>query len=242
MRYIGGKFRIRQPLIDYLLPIIQDSESDCFVDLFCGSLNITLSLFEDNPLFMPNKLIINDFHEDLILLWKAIVYENWVPPSDFTKEEYEELRNAEPSALRAFIGYGCSFGGIWFSQFAQTSDDRNYCLNAKRSVEKVGDLLRWANEHKGGVQIYNKSYEDVEIPDGSVVYADPPYFATARPGCGNEFDHEKFWQYMRELSRKNEVFISEYIAPEDFKCVREIPTKLDMNGEERIEKLFKYKG
>jgi len=234
MRYIGGKFRIRKQLVDFLITNIQ--ESNCFVEPFVGSANITLSLFDDNLFFAPKKIVINDFHTDLAMMWQA-VYDGWEPPSIFTEEEYEALRNAESSALRGFVGHGCSFGGIWFSKFAKTKDDRNYCLNAKNSILKVANILKGIES----VEIYNLSYEEVPIPDGSVVYCDPPYIGTAKPGSGNDFDHEKFWQWARELSSRCQVFVSEYVAPEDFKCVLEINVELDMNREKRVERLFQYK-
>lgn len=52
---------------------------------------------------------------------------------------------------------------------------------------------------------------------------------------------------MREWSKNNTIIISEYKAPEDFKCVGYIKTKTDINNKngkksERIEKLFQYNG
>ena len=48
---------------------------------------------------------------------------------------------------------------------------------------------------------------------------------------------------MREWSKNNIVIISEYVAPNDFNCVLEIPIKTCMNNNsynkiKRIEKLF----
>ena len=237
MRYIGAKYRIRKQLIDFLLNYIEDT--DCFIELFCGSCNLTLDLFESMQFWRPSKLILNDFHTDLMKMWKAVIEEGWVPPNSITEEEYEALRNAEPSALRGFVGHACSFGGIWFSKFAKTSDNRNYCLNGKNSIMKIAKILVESNTD---IEIYNLSYEQVPVPDGSLVYLDPPYLNTAKPGAGNEFDHEKFWQYVRELSSRCMVFVSEYVAPEDFECVLEIPVSLDMgNRESRVERLFKYR-
>ena len=53
-----------------------------------------------------------------------------------------------------------------------------------------------------------------------LIYCDPPY-------KGNnlsskffiEFDSEKFWEVMREWSKKNIVVISESTAPKDFKQI-----------------------
>jgi DNA adenine methylase len=268
MRYIGGKFRIRKQLVGFMFDYIK--ATNCFVEPFVGSANITLSLFGDNILVAPKRIIINDFHTDLAMMWQD-VYNGWEPPNSCSEEEYEALRNAESSALRGFIGHSCSFGGIWFSKYAkdnsekekiikpkkyddevlmldvdefgeepesiiQKIENRNYCLNAKSSIMKVANILRGVES----VEIYNLSYEEVPIPDGSVVYCDPPYKDTAKPGSGNDFDHEKFWQWVRELSGRCQVFVSEYVAPEDFECVLEIDVELDMNREKRVERLFKY--
>jgi DNA adenine methylase len=238
VRYIGGKFRIRKQLIDYLLNPITDS--DCFVETFCGSCNLTLDLLDNMDLFVPNKIILNDFHTDLMMMWKSVYKGEVDLPDSFTEEEYEALRNAESSALRGFIGHACSFGGIWFSKFAKTTDGRNYCLNGKNSIMKLIELF---NTKVKNVEFYNLSYEQVLIPDGAVVYNDPPYIGTAKPGAGGGFDHEKFWQWVREISKRCNVFTSEYTAPEDFECVKEINVSLDMGKrEDRVERLFKYKG
>lgn len=55
-------------------------------------------------------------------------------------------------------------------------------------------------------------YRKVPIPDGSVVYCDPPYKGTQK--YIHEFDHEVFYQWA--LSRPFPVFISEYNMPDDF--------------------------
>lgn len=237
MQYVGGKYRIRKQLVDFLLNYITDNEASCFVEPFVGSINITNNLLEDSPLFVPNKIILNDIHTDLIMMWKAIVYEGWEPPSSCTIEEYNILKNAESSALRGFIGHSCSFSGMWFDTFAK-SGDRNYCLNGKNSVMSTGENLKWFNNSGREILFYNLSYEQLEIPNGSLVYCDPPYFNTRKVGADKNFNHEKFWQWVRKLSKNNTVFVSEYVAPEDFKCVLEIDVKLDLNQINRKEKLF----
>lgn len=237
MRYLGGKFRIRKQLVDYLSDFF--IETDCFVEPFVGSANITTWLLEDNYLFACNlkKIILNDFHSDLAMMWSELIDGKLVLPDTCTEEEYERLRNESSSGLRGFIGHSCSFGGIWFSKYAKTNDNRNYCLNGKNSIMNTVKLLNRYN-----IVVENKSYEEVEIPDGALVYCDPPYVNTAKPGSGNEFDHEKFWQWVRELSSRCQVFTSEYVAPEDFECVKEISVSLDMGKREnRVERLFKYR-
>lgn len=70
----------------------------------------------------------------------------------------------------------------------------------------------------------------------------PPYSSTTKYFNG-EFNSEEFWDIMRNWSKDNLVFISEYVAPTDFKCVLEIPTKTSIRGRtgnvsKRVEGLF----
>ena len=88
-------------------------------------------------------------------------------------------------------------------------------------------------------------YRDVDIPNGSIVYADPPY-ANTTTYQGQKFDSEAFWEYMRQISKHNQVFISEQTAPDDFECIWEKPftRTLDRNKDNQfkvVEKLFTYK-
>lgn len=67
----------------------------------------------------------------------------------------------------------------------------------------------------GGVLLSNLSYEEVPIENDSVIYCDPPYKNTNT--YIDEFNHEKFYQWLRECREKNQqVFISEYQMPSDF--------------------------
>jgi DNA adenine methylase len=83
-------------------------------------------------------------------------------------------------------------------------------------------------------------------PKYMLVYCDPPYEGTTQYSAFSGFNNTKFWNRMREWSTNNTVVISEYKAPDDFKCVLEINTKTDMRvagtKQDRIERLFMYKG
>ena len=83
-------------------------------------------------------------------------------------------------------------------------------------------------------------------PENMLVYCDPPYEGATQYGAFKSFDHEMFWDTMREWSKNNTVVISEYKAPGDFKCVSEFNSQMGMTtGNERpirIERLFMYNG
>ena len=71
-------------------------------------------------------------------------------------------------------------------------------------------------------------------PQGKLIYCDPPYQNTTGyrgdNGKRNEFDHEKFWNTIREWSKTNWVFVSEYNAPSDFVCVNKYEMKSNLRS------------
>lgn len=89
-------------------------------------------------------------------------------------------------------------------------------------------------------------YLELEIPSNSIIYCDPPYKGTTSYKT-EKFNHVKFWQWCRDKVKNGHiVFISEYNAPSDFKCVwqGEVKTNFSYQREKAshnaIEKLFKY--
>lgn len=189
----------------------------------------------------PNfkRVICNDKHKYLIEMFKAL-QNGYDLPENITEEQYKYIREHkdENPALTGFVGFGCSFGGKWFGGYARNNTNTNYTLQSKRSVMK--DIPNLMN-----AEFTCFDYKDVKIPKGSVVYTDPPY-ANTTTYQGQKFDTNEFWDYMREISKDNKVFISEQNAPNDFKCIWEKPftRTLDRNKNNQFkvtEKLFTYK-
>lgn len=161
-------------------------------------------------------------------------------PEQISEEEYKYIREHkdEDKVLSGFVGFGCSFGGKWFGGYARNKTGTNYALQSKRSLLKDMNNLMDA-------EFICKDYREVELPNGCVVYADPPYDNTT--GYGKEkFNSEEFWEYMREISKEHVVFISEQTAPDDFVSIWEKPftRTLDINKNNQFkvtEKLFVHK-
>ena len=89
-------------------------------------------------------------------------------------------------------------------------------------------------------------YRDLEIPEGSVIYADPPYkTSTKKDDYGGGFDHAAFYDWCEAQTQP--LFISEYEMPEDrFVCIAQwnvVCTKNPTsNTTKRVEKLFVPRG
>ena len=83
------------------------------------------------------------------------------------------------------------------------------------------------------------SYDALDIPANSVIYCDPPYNGTTK--YKDSFDSDAFWQWCRDKAKEGHtVYVSEYNAPEDFKCIWEKQINSNLGGRSKVakEKLF----
>jgi len=187
---------------------------------------------------MKNPRVASDANVALITMYKAL-QNGWIPPHDMSEDEYERVKNTrdDNDPLTAFAGFGCSFAGKWFGGLA-SSEVRNYVSNAKNSVMyKAGRIV--------GVKFCSGDYRDYR-PHGELVYCDPPYSGMTGYDAVGYFDSDEFWNVMRQWSINNTVVVSEYSAPQDFVCVKEMLVKTDMcvggKKDHRIERLFMLSG
>lgn len=96
-------------------------------------------------------------------------------------------------------------------------------LESLQRLESLQSLQRLER-----LEISSESYENVKIPENSVIYADIPYQDT---DCGSYegFDHESFFNWAAE--QKTPVFISSYkVEDERFTCVFECDKRSLNNG------------
>ena len=237
MRYQGGKSRIAKQIASVITNVCSQRERESnltFVSLFCGTCSI------ESKVTGFSRKILNDKHEYLIALLNGVKH-GYELPEFVSLEEYQYLRTHqnENKVLSGFVGFGCSFGAKWFGGYARSkTTNRNYASEAKRSLLKDMATLMDA-------EFTCKDYREVELPDGCVVYADPPYNGTTGYGNG-KFDSDAFWNYMREISKNHIVFISEQNAPDDFIPIweRQLTRTLDVNKNNQFkatEKLFVHK-
>lgn len=225
MQYMGGKSRIARPIAE------QIQSGKVFVSLFCGTCSVESKVA---PFF--EKVICSDNHKYLIAMLNAVKH-GYNLPDDISEQEYKYIREHKDNdpALSGFVGFGCSFGGRWFEGYARNKTGTNYCLQSKKSLLKDMQNLSKA-------EFICDDYRNIEIPTGSIVYADPPYQGTKKYSS-EKFDTTTFWDYMSNISKTNKVFISEQTAPEEFVCIwqKSVTRTLDKNKSNQfkvVEKLF----
>lgn len=223
IRYLGGKSRIRRDIAEYINA--NSDENSPFVSLFCGSCAV-------ESLINAKRKICNDAHPYIIAMWRELQRGRKFPEK-ITDKEYHSIKEnmTADSALAGFVGFGCSYGGKWWGGLARDRRGDDFCKAPKISIAGLENAEFICND-----------YCKVIIPPNSTVYCDPPYKATTGYSTG-VFDNEAFWEYMRIISKDNNVFISEENAPEDFVCVWQKPLRrqIDNQGKNvfvRTEKLF----
>lgn len=224
---MGSKNRISKHILPILLQNRQENQP--YIEPFVGGANMIDKV--------NGRRIGNDSHPYLISMWQAL-QRGWIPPENVSKELYYQIKNNtsnyEPS-LVGFVGFLCSFGGKWWGGYAANSKGDNYAARGSRQLLKQIENLK-------GVTFTNNNYYDIPITEKSIIYCDPPYQGTTE--YKNKFDHNQFWDWVRLMSKDgHQVFVSEYTAPQDFQCIKEVQHKtiLDKNSQyPRVERLFVY--
>lgn len=234
MKYMGSKNRFAKEL----LPIILKDRTigQYYVEPFAGGMNMIDKVYGNR--------IANDIHTDLIEMWKALVCENWQPPLTVSEEDYKNAKTNKTKiskALNGYIGFN-SYGGKWYAGYRRDKQGkRDYWREHYNNIMKQVPKLK-------GVKFTNTSFTDLDIPENSIIYCDPPYEGTTK--YNNKFDHILFWDWVRTKSKQgHKVYVSEYNAPSDFVCVwqKDAKSTFSANGvvggtKKSTERLFIYCG
>ena len=227
--YHGGKQRIGKELANVIFNNIKaDYEIQGYCEPFCGMLGVYRHI---PKLFKEQNLSYKagDKQESIIKMWQEI-QNGWVPPTSCTEEKYNELKKEEgSSAEQGYIGHQYSYGGQYFKAFVGKYKGRTIKPNVSEKVYRIGKELEMVDFTYG-------SYTQFKNLKNYIIYCDPPYANTRcyynKDYSKSKFDNTSFWNWCREMSKDNIVFVSEYNAPEDFECIYE---------NEKKNNIFKYK-
>jgi len=234
MRYHGGKAArgLGKAIAAILNEAARERNASRYVEPFCGGGSVLVHV--DHP-----KRFASDIHPDIVLLLEA-VSNGWEPPSNVSEKMYAQLRNGEPSALRGFVGFTCSFGAKWFGGYAR-SNSRNFADEGRRALLRDAPRLV-------GVEFRICPYTAWRPRRGWLVYCDPPYVNTTAFDGAPPFDSDRFWAWATKAAKAGaDVFVSEERAPRGWcsvweKAVVRTTTVTKSAQHVAIEKLFRYVG
>jgi DNA adenine methylase len=216
VQYMGGKARIAKDLARVMLELTP--QRGTYLEPFLGGCHVL-------PLMAPHfdLSIASDVMPDVAMLWRDALA-GWTPPTEVTREMYAELRHAEPSALRGFVGFGCSFGGKWFGGYASDNGRQLSYANGYAPVAAKAVLRQITSLDPARTVIRQRDYRDHAPAVGTVVYCDPPYANTTSYAGAPAWDADVFWSTMATwVAAGAIVFVSEYSAPADWIPVFGLP-------------------
>lgn len=233
MKYMGSKNRIAK----HILPFLQESikSTGKYLEPFVGGAN------------MIDKVDCNvrigcDYNEYIAEMWKALE-SGWTPPESVSKVEYVAIRldkDKYPKHLVGRVGINCSYSGKWFGGYAgktQTKGGvRDYYKEALSNVAaQIPSIV--------GVKFMCRDFFEIDVK-GYTIYCDPPYRGTT--GYSESINYDEFYEHLKYLAKRNDVYVSEYDMPEGFTEVwrKEVKSSLSANGvsgssKKSVEKLFK---
>ena len=205
MSYVGGKAR----KCDHILSMLNNPSFDGmdYLEPFVGYGHILRRIAK------KKSYTASDANELLIALLKGIQNRQVVP--SISEKEYLKLKhdNKNKSFRRAVAAFAYSYKGMQFTGYFDKRRGRSYADEQKRYYRLLQD-----NEQFRRTRLKRADYASLN-PSNVLIYCDPPYANTTGYNQGDRFDNNKFWSVMRQWSKKNIVFVSEYKAPPDFKCV-----------------------
>lgn len=232
MIYPGGKDKIAKEIVPRLLALAETGGLTTYIEPFVGGTNI---MWRMAPHF--DKVVGADYHQDLIMMYQA-VQSGWEPPpaEAVTEQLHDDLRHAEPSALRGFVGVCCSFRGVWFGGFGdikQRSSSRNTLMKQMESMRHV--------------RFVHADYRTLtKVGPHVLLYCDPPYYATSGYGSGaRHFDSARFWEHARGWAAQGAtVCVSEYQGPDDAELLWEGEKRVTLAANEKkhrtaVDRLFR---
>lgn len=233
---MGSKNRIAK---DILKVILKNREQEqWYVEPFVGGCNV-IDKVDGNRMAL-------DLSKYLIAMWKGL-QDGEVGITRITKEIYDKARIEYNNGTNinftnfeiGWIGFMASFNGRSFDGgYNGNYTKRDY---TSESIKNILPQIPFIKD----IYFECTSYDNFCYPDDAIIYCDIPYKGTKQYATSANFNHDKFWQWCREMSNKgHEVFISEYNAPTDFECIwsKEITNSMNTDKTYKpIEKLFKYK-
>ena len=243
MVYMGSKAKYAKYIVPILQKAIDDNNIDTYIECFVGGANVIDKIKCENRYGYDRSdtliALLQTAQKGMEFVLADGSRELWDKGKCYVKDGImpEDMTLAEIGAMEFFASY-CNGG--FPRGYAKNTETRNYFLEARRNLEAQADALE-------GIIFKSQNYYDLEPVSGAVIYLDPPYQGTKFYGYANQekMDYEHFWNWVREISKDNYVFISEQSAPDDFEIIWEQEVTRTTNKENNfkaVEKLFKYKG
>lgn len=237
---MGSKSKYAKYIVPVLQAAIDRHEIDTYIEPMVGGANIIDKIKCKNKFGYDRSdtliALLDLASKDWDKVLKSGSRELWDKGKAYVKDgiKPDDMSLADIGAMEFFASF-CNGG--FPRGYAKNTDKRDYFKEAYSNMEKQAPNLK-------GVTFKCQNYWEMAEVQNAVIYLDPPYQNTKTYGYANQpkMDYDHFWNWVRDISKNNYVFISEQTAPEDFEVIWEqevIRTTNKENNFKAVEKLFK---
>lgn len=235
MKFMGSKSKIAKEILPIILK--DRKEGQWYVEPFLGGCN--------SMEYVSGNRMGGDANEYLIAMWQDLLngreFTKSIPKEEYVFQRVLYHEGVGDKGEIGWVGFMGSFNGRFFDggysghNVKIQSGTRDYIAeNIKNTLAQIPKLK--------GLHLFACDYKSLPIPPNSIIYVDPPYYH--RKEYTDKVNHEELWQWCREKTLEgHKVYISEYNAPKDFKCVWEKKVSVAINQtrtKRPTEKLFIY--
>lgn len=243
MVYMGSKAKYASHIVPILQKAIDDNNITTYIECFVGGANIIDKIKCETRIGYDRSdtliALLTQAQDDWDQILKDGNRELWDKGKGYVKDGVmpEDMTLAEIGAMEFFASFS---NGGFPRGYAKNTTTRNYYKEAYRNMEAQAPYLK-------NIEFKCQSYWELDPnTKNCVIYCDPPYQGTKHYGYANspKMDYEHFWNWIREISKHNIVYVSEQNAPEDFEVIWTQEVKRTCgsdNNFKAVEKLFKYK-
>ena len=216
--YQGSKNRLAKYIIPILNKLIKENNCEIFIDACCGGANIIANT--KYPIIC-NKKYGFDNNKYLIALFDKIKFDNLeyihIDENEYKKVKQDFLlgNNTYEDWYYGYVGFLFSYGTVFMDSYARGNDNKGNPRNMGK--ERYTNLFNQKEALKDTIFTVQNIF-DINLDKlnkNMLIYIDPPYKDTKQYNR-QKFDTEKFWNLVREMSKRCIVVVSEYEAPNDF--------------------------
>ena len=230
MRYIGSKRRLGKHIMPFINRALGVFPHGKYIEPFVGGCNMITQVNHHTKIgYDANKYLI------ALLKEARNNPENVRQAQCISRNAFKYVKNNKDIFQYWYVGamgFLATYSNKWMGSYFDDLDP-GYFSGSNKSLLKQ-DLTQ--------IELINADYRYLYVGKGNVIYCDPPY--KIYDYYGMPFNHDEFYEWVRNASRDNIVFVSEYEMPADFACIwqKEVKPQINRKAGKRFEKLFIYCG
>jgi DNA adenine methylase len=194
-----------------------------FIEPFVGGGNLTQFIDKDKY----ENIFCYDVNPYVVAYFQAL-QDGWLPEEVYTYEFYRELlqdykdgKNSYPMQLYAHLGFNSTYMAKFMGGTSRLKNSERATIQAYNNAVKDS---KWVS----GIVFACKSYLDVEIPEDSVIFCDPPYVNTCGYNGTEKFNHEVFYDW---CNKQENIYVTHTTMPTSFEVLLDISINHHVHNE-----------